>query len=145
MMATTPLWQPNAERVRVARITDYMAWLARTRGLAFSDYDALWRWSVSDPGAFWDSLWDYFAVIGDRRSGSALVHASMPGAVWFPDAMLNYAEQVFRHATDERPAIVAGREGGEIVEVSWAELARKAGALASTLRTHGVTRGDRVV
>ena len=145
MMATTLLWQPDTERVRVARITNYVAWLARSRGLAFPDYDELWRWSVTDPGAFWDSLWDYFAVVGDRRSGSALVHASMPGAVWFPDAMLNYVEQVFRHATGERPAIVAGREGGEIVEVSWAELARKAGALASTLRAHGVTRGDRVV
>lgn len=142
--ATLPLWQPDTARVRDARLTDYQAWLARTRGLAFADYDALWRWSVADPGAFWDSIWDYFAVPGERGTGPALAQATMPGATWFPGATVNYVAQVLRHATAQRPAIVAGREGGHVDEVSWADLLRRAGALAATLRARGVASGDRV-
>lgn len=140
----TPLWRPDAARVREARITDYQAWLARTRHLDLPDYDTLWRWSVADLAAFWDSIWDYFAVPGERGDGPALANAAMPGAVWFPGAALNYVEQAMRHATSARPAIVAGREGGHVDEIGWTELARRVGALAAALRARGVARGDRV-
>ncbi len=141
---TLPLWTPDEARVRAARITDYQAWLARTRELSFADYHALWRWSVAEPSAFWDSLWAYFAIPGDRGTGPALADARMPGARWFPGATLNYVEVVMRHATAAHPAIVAGSENGPPVHTSWADLLRRAGALAATLRARGVVPGDRV-
>ena len=102
--AARRLWEPTPERVRSARITDYRAWLVRSRGTDFDSYDALWRWSTSDPGAFWHSLWDYFQIVGSGAPTPALVSPQMPGAKWFPGLALNYAEQVFRHATSTRAA-----------------------------------------
>jgi acetoacetyl-CoA synthetase len=139
-----PLWTPDEARIRNARITDYRAWLARERALDFPDYDALWRWSTRDPGAFWSSIHSYFDVIGEGSLTPALARREMPGAVWFPNAKLNYVEQVLRHASDTRPAIVAGDETGAVSEIAWGELTRKVAALAHTLRRAGVTRGDRV-
>ena len=94
-----PLWQPSTARVRQARVTAYMAWLAQHRGLAFAHYDDLWRWSVRDPDAFWRSILDHFGLVfsGDPQPG--LARATMPGAQWFPDVQLNYVDQVFLHAT----------------------------------------------
>jgi acetoacetyl-CoA synthetase len=69
----------------------------------------------------------------------------MPGARWFPGVSMNYVEQVFRHATPARPAIVSRNEAGENRELSWAELQRQVSALAASLRAMGVQRGDRVV
>lgn len=43
----------------------------------------------------------------------------MPGATWFPNLRLNYAEQVFSHATDERPAVIVRSEDEAVREVSW--------------------------
>jgi len=44
------------------RLATYQRWLNDNRGLAFPDYDALWRWSVTDLRSFWASIWDYFAI-----------------------------------------------------------------------------------
>ena len=138
------LWSPNDARIRNACITDYCAWLARERGLDFPTYDALWRWSTNDLDAFWRSIWSYFDVAGSGSTQPALARRGMPGAVWFPNAQLNYVAQVFRHASAARPAVIAGDETGRIERLEWPELQRRVGALAQTLRASGVTRGDRV-
>ena len=139
------IWEPtDAVRSR-ARITHYMNWLQRQRGLSFDDYDHLWRWSVTDLPAFWASIWDYFDVRASVPYDRVLVEARMPGAVWFPGARLNYVDQVFRDVSRSQPAIVFRDEGGNRVDVSWNDLKRRVASLAATLRSVGVCRGDRVV
>lgn len=140
----TPLWHPSAERAGQARITAYRQDIERTLGLSLPDSTALWHWSISHLGPFWDSIWRHFDVAGTRGDGPALTQATMPGAVWFPGATLNFASQALRHAPSELPAIIACNEAGDQVEISWAELAARVASLAATLRAHGITRGDRV-
>ena len=81
-----------------------------------------------------------------RRAWLASILAShgMPGARWFPDATLNYAAQVFRHATDERPAILYASETKPLQAISWRELERRVASLAAKLRDLGLRPGDRV-
>ena len=141
---TTPLWHPSAERASQARITAYRHDIERTLGLSLPDSTALWHWSISHLGPFWDSIWHHFDVAGTRGDGPALAKATMPGAVWFPGATLNFASQALRHAPSELPAIIACNEAGDQVEMTWTELAARVASLAATLRAHGITRGDRV-
>ena len=82
----------------------YQTWLARERGLAFDSYDALWRWSVTDLTAFWQSIWDYYGLQSPTPHAAVLVEPlgadgtpSMITARWFAGAQANYAQQVFRH------------------------------------------------
>ena len=140
-----PAWQPSAETIRASKLTAFTAWLARERGMHFADYDALWRWSVEDLEGFWGAVWDYFAIPASTPRKRVITDVRMPGAQWFPGVSMNYVDQVFRHATSARPAIVARNEAGEQRELAWAELQRQVGALAATLRGMGVVRGDRVV
>jgi acetoacetyl-CoA synthetase len=130
-------------------ISRYQAWLHAERGLAFPDYDALWRWSTTELSAFWQSIWDYFEVQSPTPHSAVLAHAVMPGAKWFPGAQLNYAQQVLRHADAAHaaghPAIVFQNESmATPVSTSWPELRRQVGAFAAQLRAAGVVRGDRV-
>ena len=126
-----PAWQPSAAVVRAAKITAFSDWLAAERGLRFADYDALWRWSVSDLEGFWGAIWDWFAIPAATPPARVLADPKMPGARWFPGATLNYVDQVFRHATDARPAIVSRNEAGITRELTWAELQRVSGAVAA--------------
>jgi len=131
----------------------YRDFLARTQGLSFTDYEALWRWSISELDAFWLSLWDFFELHSDTPFGDALSEDRMPGARWFAGATLNHAAQVLRHADAAaaagRPAILWATEAmlarGERAELSWPELRAQVGALAASLQRLGVQRGDRVV
>jgi acetoacetyl-CoA synthetase len=139
-----PAWQPSAAAIRAAKITAFTNWLAAERGMHFADYDALWRWSVDDLEGFWAAIWDYFAVPAATPRVRVLADARMPGAQWFPGVSMNYVDQVFRHATADRPAVISRNEAGVDRELGWAELRRQVGALATSLREMGVGRGDRV-
>jgi acetoacetyl-CoA synthetase len=122
-----------------------MRCLEKDRGLEFADYQSLWAWSVDELNSFWESVWDYFEV-GDRSEVPyALGRRTMPGAEWFPGARLNYAEQVFRRARSDQPAIVYYSEAAGGGEVSWATLEREVATFAQALRDFGVEPEDRVV
>ena len=102
---------------------------------------------MAEPGQFWDSVWEYFGVQGERGDGPALADAAMPGARWFPGATLNYARNALRSAkTDpERTAIIAYTEQGHTSSLTYAELEAEVGRVAAGLRQLGVKEGDRVV
>jgi len=132
----------------ISQLRRYQDWLAEHRGLRFESYDALWRWSVSDLEGFWRSIWDHDQVASPTPFEAALVIDRMPGAVWFRGAHVNYAHQVFRHASAAhaagQPAIVSEDELGNIRSTSWPELRRQVNSLALKLREQGIERGDRV-
>ena len=133
---------------RVPNIRRYQDWLRDTRGLAFDDYHALWRWSTTDLDAFWQSIWDYFDIQSPTPHTAVLAKNVMPGAVWFPGAQTNYAQQVFRHVQPAHaaglPAIISENEKGQVRTLSWPELKRQVASLALHLKAQGVQPGDRV-
>ena len=128
-----------------ARLTAYTRWLERERGLAFSGYAALWEWSTSDLEAFWQSIWDFFAVEASRPHERVLGRREMPGAEWFTGAELSYAEHVFRDKPADRVAIVHASELRPLQELTWGELRKLTASIAGGLRGLGVRPGDRVV
>ena len=132
----------------IPQIRLYQNWLHSQRNLQFADYSALWRWSVTDLDAFWQSIWDYFQMQSPTPHTAVLARNVMPGALWFPGAQANYAQQVFRHvqAADAAgfAAIICQDESGQVTELSWPELRRQAASLAVHLRAQGIQPGDRV-
>ncbi len=132
----------------VPQIRLYQDWLLAQRGLRFDSYGDLWRWSVTELDAYWQSIWDYFDLQSPTRHTAALAKNVMPGAVWFPGAQANYAQQVFRHvaAADAAGcmAIISRNEKGLHRELSWPELRRQVASLALHLQSQGVMAGDRV-
>src|SRR5215831_1231365 len=153
------LWEPSAEVVKRARVTDYRRWLA-ARGVSAGepagpgasadalarDYRRLWQWSVDEPATFWGSLWDYFGVLGERGDGPVLTGGQMPDVTWFPGATLNYARNALRAAqTDPTRIAVIGRgEEGQQATLTYAELAAEVARVRAGLAALGVQRGDRV-
>jgi len=138
------LWTPGPAQLQSSRLVHYQGWLEREQGVAIGDYTQLWRWSVEDISRFWQSMWRYFDVQADGSHEPALGRRDMPGAEWFPNARLNFAEHVFRNATPDQPAVIARSEDGAVQHISWAQLERSTAALAATLRGWGVQPGDRV-
>ena len=141
---TAILWQPTLAQTDATQLAAYQRWLDTTYGLRFDSYAALWQWSVDDIERFWQTIWDFFDMQAEGSRDPVLATHAMPGAVWYPNARLNYAEHIFRNATDARPALIARSEDAGTREVSWAQLRRDTGALAAKMRQQGVVAGDRV-
>jgi acetoacetyl-CoA synthetase len=140
-----PLWEPSIQTIEQANITRYMRWLEQEKGLHFTTREDLWQWSVNQLEDFWASIWDYFHIQASQPYETVLTSHKMPGASWFPGAHLNYAEHVFRNATEQRPAILFRSERHERIAISWQELRQQVSSIANALRQRGVQKGDRVV
>jgi acetoacetyl-CoA synthetase len=144
----TLLWEPSEVLINSAQITQFRRWLTDHRNLTFSNYDDLWRWSVTDLSAFWKSIWEFSGV----HSYSPYIRALAPslsgnrveGARWFEGATLNYAEHCLRRS-DDYPAVTSAHESGSMSTTSFAELRRRVAEFAEGLRTLGVGKGDAVV
>ena len=137
------LWTPSADDLGTAEVTRFRRWVEREVDRQLPDYHALWRWSVEDVSAFWELVWRYFGFTSVTPYDRVL-DGAMPAARWFHGATLNYAEQVFRHETASRPALIVCGENEPPYEISWAQLRRQVAGLAATFRALGVRPGDRV-
>jgi acetoacetyl-CoA synthetase len=140
---TGPLWTPSAERIERAALTAFRRRIERQTGQSLPRYEDLWRWSVDERAAFWRAAWEFCQLVGEPGWAPFLVDDRMPGARWFPEAKLNYAENLLAR-NDDAPAVVFVSETGARRELSWAKLRAQVAAVAAWLRSAGVGVGERV-
>lgn len=140
------LWTPRPDARQATRVGAYLDWLEREQDRSFATYDDLLRWSIDDLDGFWTSIWRYFEVRSITDPGPALADDRMPGARWFADARLNWAEHCLRldgRAPDD-VAVVGRSQSRERTTLTVAELRDEVARVRAGLERLGVGRGDRV-
>ncbi len=141
---SAPLWQPSADEIRHSRLTAFMREVRERWGVDCADHAALQRWSVDEREQFWSSLWSFAEVVAETRGETVVRHGDrMPGAEWFPEARLNFAENLLRRR-DESPALIFRGESGVRRSLSNAQLYAEVSRMAQLLKSFGVGVGDRV-
>ena len=139
-----PLWKPSQARIAGANVTAFARAAIRQWGLKFNTYPAFYQWTAEEPEQFWQSLWQYTGVKASTRGARVLLDgARMPGAQWFPEARLNFAENLLRRR-DHADAIVFWGEDKVQRRLSHEQLHAGVARLAQALRAAGVAEGDRV-
>jgi acetoacetyl-CoA synthetase len=140
---TKPLWQPSPEQVAGANVTNFRKMLETRHGVSLPDYEALHRFSLDRMEDFWAAVWDDCGVIAETRGERVLADGDkMPGARFFPDARLNFAENHLRRR-DDTPALIFRAEDKVERTMSWAELYDNVSRLARALDAAGIGPGDR--
>jgi len=140
----TLLWKPSAERIARSNITAFIAQVNARWQAGATDHASLYEWSIREPERFWESVWDYAGIVGEKGAAPFLVDgARMPGAKWFPNARLNFAENLLRRR-DDQVAMVFWGENKVKRQLSFRELHEQVSRLAQALRAVGVGPGDRV-
>ena len=141
---STPLWQPSPERVANSNLSAFIQEVNREHGLDLQSYADAHAWSIRELEAFWESVWCYSGVIAESQGSVILADgAKMPGAQFFPEARLNFAQNLLRRR-DNHDAIVFWGEDKVKRRLSFAELYDAVSRLAQALKTEGVGQGDRV-
>jgi len=142
--ADQPLWQPSPKRIAAANLTAFMRHVRERYGVDTRGYPALYDWSIADPERFWQAVWSFCGVIASSQGRVVLANRDkMPGARWFPEARLNFAENLLRRR-DDATAIVFWGEDRIKSSITYAELHAEVSRLAQALHAAGVKRGDRV-
>ena len=139
-----PLWTPSPQRIAASNLTAFTKFVAERYGVKAIDYTELHAWSCNDREQFWQAIWQFCGVIGSTQGDTILIDRDrMPGARWFPDARLNFAENLLRKR-DASPALIFWGEDQLKSRVTWSELYAEVSRLAQALRAQGVKPGDRV-
>jgi acetoacetyl-CoA synthetase len=134
------LWTPSPERVAATNLTAFK----RAVGRNSDDYGALHAWSVDQQEAFWTAVWDFAGIRAETRGARAVENRDkLPGARWFPDAKLNFAENLLRR-NDADEAMVFWGEDKVKRRLTWAEVNQQVSRLTQALAAEGIVAGDRV-
>ena len=151
------IWSPSPEHIVRSNLAAFLRFAA-LRGAPFNGapgraaYEEFHRWSVGNREKFWPLVWEFCGIVGESGAsenpesvlrGDRMGPPDATGPKWFPDARLNFAENLLRFG-DDRDAIVSWNEDGFIQRLSFAELRREVVALALALQGAGVAAGDRV-
>ncbi|TGQ01336.1 acetoacetate--CoA ligase [bacterium M00.F.Ca.ET.141.01.1.1] len=143
MAGEVPLWTPTQDQIDASPLTAFMKAAATTTGSPFSSYTDLHRWSVENREAFWDLVWDFCGLEGDKGERLLLDGGKMPGASFFPDASLNFAENLLKK-TGAGEAIVFRGEDKVERRLSWNELHGLVSRLQQLFLSLKVKKGDRI-
>ncbi|MFQ5438370.1 MAG: acetyl-coenzyme A synthetase N-terminal domain-containing protein, partial [Paracoccaceae bacterium] len=137
------LWKPSEQRISDSLMAKFM----RETGVGLAsgrpDFEALWRFSVDRPADFWNAVWDFCGIVGDKGNTVIRKAERIMDTRFFPDARLNFAENLLKHRGGA-PAIIWHGEGGGREEWSWDDLVKAVSRLQQALRAEGVGPGDRV-
>ncbi len=142
-MSDKPLWAPSREAISQSAMSKFMEFLVETDNAELEGYEDLEQYALAAPERFWAALWDFCDVIGDK--GGRLIDnaGAMPGARFFPDARLNFAENLLR-GDGAGDAIVFRGEDKVARRMSWDELVALTSRLEQVCEAAGVTAGERV-
>jgi len=141
---TEPLWTPQPEHAQTTHLWRFIESVGTEIDPAVTDYASLYRFSLDRPEAFWSAVWSFGEVRAAARGDRVIDNwPAMPGTRFFPDARLNFAENLLRR-DDDAPAILFACEGGIRRRLTWRELHREVARVAAGLRDQGVVAGDRV-
>ena len=139
-----PLWSPSADQVAATQLTQFSQYVSSSTNLAFNDYAALHQWSVQHPDQFWGLYADFAGITFSQRGHDVVANLDQfPGARWFPDSTMNFAENLLLERSD-KTAFVSLLENGERRTCSYNELYQQTADVHSWLSRQGINPGDRV-
>ncbi|MFH2065531.1 MAG: acetoacetate--CoA ligase [Pseudomonadota bacterium] len=141
---TEYLWKPSEERIQQTNMFHFMNTVNKKYGKTFTEYTALYEWSVNNIVEFWETFWEYSDILVSESYSNVLDNPQkMPGAKWFEGAKLNFAENLLRYR-DNQIALIFQSEGQSVTRLTYAELFKEVARVAMALKGYGVEVGDRV-
>ncbi|WP_111496305.1 acetoacetate--CoA ligase [Marinobacter bohaiensis] len=143
-MTQPPLWQPSPARRAATCMTRFEERLRRQFPDIDAGYEGLHRWSVDNDTRFWEELVEEYGVLADWDGPPVEIDAEVVGRRFFPQARLNFAENLLARGNPDAVALIEHREDGRRRIVTFADLRHRSQALAATLKQQGVGPGDRV-
>ena len=138
------LWQLQPENIPQTLIHQFMQQASAKSSNNLMNFDALHTWSVQEKEAFWSQLWDFTGVVGDKGERALVNGDQIEQAQWFPDAALNFAENLLLERPADEIVMHFRAEDQAAYDLSYGELYDQVGRTASWLRSVGVEAGDRV-
>ncbi len=139
------LWQPSEERIKSTNMYRFMTLVNEKFDKNFKDYPALWDWSVNNLEDFWGLTWDFIKIKATQKYDKVIENPTqMPGARFFVNSKLNFAENLLQFRNDRLALIFRGEDAVRRT-LTYNQLYDEVAKTAASLRKMGIQKGDRIV
>ncbi len=138
---TKPLWKPSSERINNSNMKRFMEFVSHRFNLKIENYHQLYDWSIKNLESFWESLLDFSEIKLHQPYKKILSNHDLPGAKWFAEAKINFAENLLRF-NDDHTAIISDREDCPKIKISYKDLNLYVNNVAGYLQNIGVSKND---
>ena len=138
------IWKLGNEKLKNTNLYFYSNFIREKYKIEVgTDFNKIWDWSIKNPEDFWKSIWEFTQINGDQ--GKVVLKKSdvFYKNRFFPDAKLNYAENLLKK-NDDTPAIIFRSENGFRKEISWKHLNFNVSKISSWMLSNGIKSGDTV-
>ena len=138
------LWSPNEELKKKSKLESFCRSLKEKQILKYKkDFKSLWKWSVNNPEIFWSEVWDFTKIKGIKGRNFYKKNKIFYKSVFFPNAKLNYAENLLSKNNDEI-AIKFLSENGLEKSISWKKLNNHVNKFSYFFKKIKLKKEDRV-
>ena len=138
------LWSPSKNRIENTSLYNFIKHVNSNYKTKINNFLSLHNWSVNSRSDFWNEVWDFYKIIGDKGNKPYLdPENNLPGTQFFPNGKLNYAENMLKKNNTDS-AIIFWSEDKIKKRVNWFELRNQVSAVANYLKKKGIKSGDRV-
>jgi acetoacetyl-CoA synthetase len=150
MSENNKVWQPSEIRIKEANITQFIDHINR-QGNDIENFANLHQWSLENTEQFWQEVWLFCDVIGNpgetvKSQSESKWQQPVPNrdTLWFPDAHINYAENLlsFAYHSPDDLAIWFENEREERQTYTWQQLCDEVSSVQQWLRDCGIKQGD---
>ena len=139
-----PIWFPSTQRIASSTIHEFSLHIAAKYSLEISSYQDLHIWSINNPEAFWQEIWQFCSLKGQLDTNSIIKNPDkLISSIWFEGSQLNFAENLLSKDNKE-PAIISYSEGQGRKTLSWQELKQQVSSVSNYFESIGIKEGDRV-
>lgn len=142
-LKTKLLWTPNEERRQNSQIQGFICHLNKKFSLSIETYDQLHKFSIQEKKIFWSELWDFVSIIGDKGFEICTDVTSFENSVWFPQAKLNYAENILKNCSDQI-ALLFNQEHRLYSKVTYAQLNADVSKMVQFFQEIGIKKNDTI-
>ena len=142
-------WEPSQEKVYSSNLYHFIKAVNLKFNLNITNFEELYRWSIGTDHLknvenFWSFLWDY-TNIKSTIKGNIIAEnlTSFENVKWFPEAKLNFAENILRKKNNDNAILFKG-ENILSRNLTWLELNQNVSKIQQFLIENNIKTEDRI-
>ena len=138
------LWHPSNILKKNSNLFKFENFISNRFSRKFNEnYEKIHRWSINNPGMFWDSIWDFSKVKGSKSNKKIKKSKKFFKNIFLPNSKLNFCENLLSKNTNEK-AITFISENGYREIRNWKELNKNVKNISYFLKNINIKSKDRV-
>ena len=139
------LWEPSKTLKLNSNLLKFEKFISNRFKKNFNgNYEKIHNWTIKNPQSFWNSIWDYSKVKGNKGKNNTKKFSKFYKNTFLNNSKLNFTENLLSKNNDDKAITFISENGFREIK-NWKELNVNVKKVSTFLRNLNIKSKDRVV